>query len=58
MLMDMPPPSKEVQLKHAWNQDDCTYNIFVKEDKNIVEVVVLVPRVFKLHLYGVRGLVH
>jgi len=32
MLMDMPPPNKDVQLKHAWNQDDRSYNIFVKED--------------------------
>jgi hypothetical protein len=22
ILLDMPPASKEVQLKHAWNQDD------------------------------------
>ena len=35
MLMDMPPPSKEVQLKHAWNQDDRSYNIFVKEDDKL-----------------------
>merc|ERR1719510_2942967 len=35
MLMDMPPPSKEVQVKHAWNQDDRSYNIFVKEDDKL-----------------------
>ena len=32
MLLDMPPAAREVQLKHAWNQDDRSYNIFVKED--------------------------
>ena len=35
MLMDMPPVSKEVQLKHAWNPDDRSYNIFVKEDDKL-----------------------
>jgi SPRY domain-containing SOCS box protein 1/4 len=35
MLMDMPSVSKEVQLKHAWNQDDRSYNIFVKEDDKL-----------------------
>ncbi len=32
MLLDMPPSVKEVQLKHAWNQADRSYNIFVKDD--------------------------
>merc|ERR1719414_527750 len=31
----MPPPAKDVQLKHAWNQDDRSYNIFVKEDDKL-----------------------
>jgi len=35
MLMDMPPVSKDVQLKHAWNPDDRSYNIFVKEDDKL-----------------------
>ena len=35
MLMDMPPPAKDVQLKHAWNQDDRSYNIFVKDDDKL-----------------------
>jgi len=35
MLLDMPPPNKEVQLKHAWNQEDRSYNIFVKEDDKL-----------------------
>ena len=35
MLMDMPPPAKDVQVKNAWNQDDRSYNIFVKEDDKL-----------------------
>lgn len=30
ILLDMPPASKEVQVKHAWNADDRSLNIFVK----------------------------
>ena len=32
MLLDMPMPSKEVKETHAWNADDRSLNIFVKED--------------------------
>ncbi len=32
MLLDMPVPSKEVQEQQAWNADDRSLNIFVKED--------------------------
>ena len=35
MLMDMPSVSKDVQVKHAWNPDDRSYNIFVKEDDKL-----------------------
>ncbi len=35
MLMDMPAVVREVQLKHAWNPDDRSYNIFVKEDDKL-----------------------
>lgn len=31
-LLDMPPPRPEVQLKYAWNAEDRSLNIFVKED--------------------------
>ncbi|KAK6175662.1 SPRY domain-containing SOCS box protein 1 [Patella vulgata] len=31
-LLDMPPAQREVQLQHAWNKDDRSLNIFVKED--------------------------
>ncbi|KAI9565637.1 hypothetical protein GHT06_009429 [Daphnia sinensis] len=31
-LLDMPPTSREVELKHAWNADDRSLNIFVKEE--------------------------
>ena len=55
MLMNMPLPSKEEHFKHAWNQDDRPYNIFVKEDNNFVGAVVLVPDVFELHLCGGWG---
>jgi hypothetical protein len=34
MLLDMPPASKEVQLKHAWNSEDRSLNIFVKVKYN------------------------
>ena len=32
MLLDMPVASKEVQIKQAWNADDRSNNIFVKDD--------------------------
>lgn len=32
LLLDMPPASQEVQVKHAWSQEDRSLNIFVKED--------------------------
>jgi len=35
MLLDMPPVSRDVQLKHAWNQDDRSFNIFVKEEDKL-----------------------
>lgn len=35
MLLDMPSVAREVQLKHAWNQEDRSYNIFVKEDDKL-----------------------
>lgn len=30
MLLDMPPASKDLQLKYAWNSEDRSLNIFVK----------------------------
>ncbi|XP_050524446.1 protein gustavus isoform X1 [Daktulosphaira vitifoliae] len=35
ILLDMPPASKEVQVKHAWNADDRSLNIFVKEEDKL-----------------------
>lgn len=35
VLLDMPPASREQQLKHAWNPDDRSLNIFVKEDDKL-----------------------
>jgi SPRY domain-containing SOCS box protein 1/4 len=35
MLLDMPRVPREIQLKHAWNSDDRSYNIFVKEDDKL-----------------------
>ena len=35
MVLDMPPAPRETQVKHAWNQDDRSYNIFVKEDDQL-----------------------
>jgi len=30
MLLDMPPATKEIQLKQSWNSEDRSLNIFVK----------------------------
>lgn len=35
ILLDMPPASREVQLKHSWNSEDRSLNIFVKEDDKL-----------------------
>ncbi|XP_046405416.1 protein gustavus [Ischnura elegans] len=35
ILLDMPPASREGQLKHAWNNEDRSLNIFVKEDDKL-----------------------
>jgi len=35
MLLDMPSAPKEVQLKYAWNSEDRSLNIFVKEDDKL-----------------------
>lgn len=35
MLLDMPTVSRETQVKHAWNSEDRSLNIFVKEDDKL-----------------------
>lgn len=35
MLMDMPSVSRDIQTKHAWNEEDRSYNIFVKEEDKL-----------------------
>ncbi|XP_064459414.1 SPRY domain-containing SOCS box protein 1-like isoform X4 [Ornithodoros turicata] len=35
ILLDMPPVGGELQGKHAWNPDDRSLNIFVKEDDRL-----------------------
>ncbi|KAM9812311.1 SPRY domain-containing SOCS box protein 1-like isoform X2 [Syngnathus typhle] len=35
LLLDMPPASPETQLRHAWNPDDRSLNVFVKEDEKL-----------------------
>ncbi|XP_050425299.1 protein gustavus isoform X2 [Adelges cooleyi] len=35
ILLDMPPVSKEIQVKHAWNAEDRSLNIFVKEEDKL-----------------------
>ena len=36
--MKMPPLSKDDQLKHVWNQDDKSYNLFIRyKDKFTVQ---------------------
>ncbi|XP_021923869.1 protein gustavus isoform X2 [Zootermopsis nevadensis] len=34
-LLDMPPASRDCQIKHAWNADDRSLNIFVKDDDKL-----------------------
>lgn len=35
LLLDMPPAPPAAQLQHAWNPDDRSLNIFVKEDDRL-----------------------
>ncbi|KAH7967410.1 hypothetical protein HPB49_024618 [Dermacentor silvarum] len=35
LLLDMPPASPELQCRHAWNPEDRSLNIFVKEDDRL-----------------------
>lgn len=35
ILLDMPPASREAQIKHGWNPDDRSLNIFVKDDDKL-----------------------
>ena len=35
MLLDMPPACRDTQIKHAWNAEDRSLNIFVKEDDKL-----------------------
>lgn len=35
MLLDMPTVSRDTQVKHAWNSEDRSLNIFVKEDDKL-----------------------
>ena len=32
LLLDMPHAPREVQAEHAWNEEDRSYNIFVKDE--------------------------
>lgn len=34
-ILSMPPPPKEMQMAHAWNPDDRSLNIFVKDDDRL-----------------------
>ncbi|KAK6628049.1 hypothetical protein RUM44_010531 [Polyplax serrata] len=35
ILLDMPPASRDCQVKHAWNPEDRSLNIFVKDDDKL-----------------------
>ncbi|GLV45085.1 gustavus [Carabus blaptoides fortunei] len=35
ILLDMPPALRETQLKHSWNSEDRSLNIFVKDDDKL-----------------------
>lgn len=41
ILLDMPPASREAQLKHAWNAEDRSLNIFVKVCMYLINLVFL-----------------
>jgi hypothetical protein len=41
ILLDMPPASRDCQLKHAWNADDRSLNIFVKVNYIIIDIKYL-----------------
>lgn len=34
-LLELPPTTRDVQLKHAWNPDDRSLNIFTKDDDDL-----------------------
>ncbi|KAG9343151.1 hypothetical protein JZ751_014124 [Albula glossodonta] len=35
LLLDMPPAGTDVQLRHSWNPDDRSLNVFVKDDDQL-----------------------
>lgn len=35
LLLDMPQVARETQIKHAWNSEDRSLNIFVKDDDKL-----------------------
>ncbi|KAK2880724.1 hypothetical protein Q8A67_017992 [Cirrhinus molitorella] len=35
LLLDMPPAAPEIQLRHAWNPDDRSLNLFIKDDDRL-----------------------
>lgn len=35
ILLDMPPATREAQIKHSWNAEDRSLNIFVKEEDKL-----------------------
>ena len=35
MLLDMPQAHRDTQIKHAWNSEDRSLNIFVKDDDKL-----------------------
>ncbi|KAA0701726.1 SPRY domain-containing SOCS box protein 4 [Triplophysa tibetana] len=35
LLLDMPPAGPDVQLHHAWNPDDRSLNLFIKDDDRL-----------------------
>lgn len=36
LLLDMPPVAYDVQLRHSWNNNDRSLNVFVKEDDKLI----------------------
>jgi len=52
MLLDMPPANPDTQLKHAWNADDRSLNIFVKEDDKLTSIDIRLLRVQIVYVEG------
>lgn len=54
ILLDMPPASRECQIKHAWNSEDRSLNIFVKVNVSPIAEYYIIGIGFFKTLYVCR----